>query len=80
MRLDEEARRADLAGGIAPLPATDLRIASVPPAPAAAGPRLADDPAGWARGHWPLLTAIGVAAGSAIILGIAVASDTRRPR
>jgi hypothetical protein len=81
MRLDEEARRADVAsGGVAPLPSTDLQIGSVPPAPAARGPRLEDDPAAWARGHWPLLTAVGVALGTALVLGIAVASDTRRPQ
>jgi len=79
MRLDEEARRTDLAqGAVAPLP--DVQIGTVPPPPAAAGPRLADDPAAWARGHWPLLTAVGAAVGAALVLGLAVASDTRRPR
>jgi hypothetical protein len=82
MRLDEEARKSELASGgaVAPLPDSDLRIGAVPAAPAPPGPRLMDDPGTWARGHWPLLTAIGVAVGSALVLGIAVATDTRRPQ
>ena len=80
MRLDEEARRAELASGgaVAPLTNSEVVIGTVPATPRP-GPRLTDDPRGWARGHWPLLTAIAVAAGAAIALGIAVASDTRRP-
>ena len=34
-----------------------------------------DDPAAWARDHWPLLTAIGVVAVTAIVLSVAVSSD-----
>ena len=34
-----------------------------------------DDPAAWARDHWPLLTAIGVVAATAIILSATVSSD-----
>jgi hypothetical protein len=69
MRLDEEARRTELAGDRLP-------FASVPDLPAAAGPRLGSDPAGWARTHWPLVTAVGVALATAILLGVAVATDT----
>jgi hypothetical protein len=82
MRLDEEARKADLSSGgaIAPLRDVDLQIGNVPATPSGRGIGMADDPGGWARAHWPLLTAVGVAAGTAILLGIAVANDTRRPR
>jgi hypothetical protein len=37
--------------------------------------RFSDDPAAWARDHWPLLTAAGTLVLSAIILGAAVSSD-----
>jgi hypothetical protein len=82
MRLDEEARKADLSSGgaIAPLRDVDLQIGNVPATRSGRAIRLADNPGAWARAHWPLLTAIGVAAGTAILLGIAVANDTRRPR
>jgi hypothetical protein len=43
------------------------------PTPAKA--RFADDPAAWARDHWPLLTAAGVLLTATLILSIAVASD-----
>jgi hypothetical protein len=38
-------------------------------------PRLADDPGGWARDHWPLLTAVGVTVAAAIAFGLAVGRD-----
>jgi hypothetical protein len=81
MRLDEQARRiAQTPAGDAPAPPTATE------APASLGPpilltpprtraRLADDPAAWARDHWPLLTAAGAVVLSAIILGAAVAAD-----
>jgi hypothetical protein len=43
------------------------------PAPAKVSFR--DDPAAWARDHWPLLTAIGVVAATALILSATVSSD-----
>jgi hypothetical protein len=82
MRLDEEARRtalgqqADTVG----IPSTDLTVGTVPDRAPPPGPPLRDDPRGWAQRHWPLLTAIGVAVGTAVVLGIAVASDNRGPR
>jgi len=81
MRLDETARR---------LAQADAQSGALPPAPAAAdGPlnppvllsqpaskaKLSEDPAAWARDHWPLLTAVGVVVLSSIILGAAVAGD-----
>ena len=82
MRLDAEARRIAL--GVQPdavnVPSTDLTVAPVPDQKPAPGPALADDPGAWARRHWPLLTAIGATVGTAIVLGIAVASDSRTPR
>jgi hypothetical protein len=77
MRLDAEARRIAL--GVQPdavkVPATDLTVATVPTDRPPDGPPLREDPAAWARRHWPLLTAIGATVGTAIVLGIAVASD-----
>ncbi len=85
MRLDEEARRVALeqqtAGGGAPPPPVGAEPGAsamgppllLTPAPARASFR--DDPAAWARDHWPLLTAIGVVALTAIVLGAAVSSD-----
>jgi hypothetical protein len=79
MRLDETARR---------LAQTDAQ--SGKPAPPTAGPdlappvlvgqpppkaRLGDDPAAWARDHWPLLTAVGVVLVTSILLGVAVSGD-----
>jgi hypothetical protein len=85
MRLDEEARRAMLeqqtaSGGAPPAPV------AVEPSAEAMGPPLLltpastkvsfrDDPAAWARDHWPLLTAIGVVAVTAIVLSAAVSTD-----
>jgi hypothetical protein len=82
MRLDEEARRTTLvkhAEAVA-IPGSDLTVATVPDRATPGGAPLRDDPRGWAQRHWPLLTAIGVAVGTAIVLGIAVANDSRGPR
>jgi hypothetical protein len=83
MRLDEQARRIQemgLAPGGVPsvAPAPPPEPAPGPPvllAPPPAKARFADDPAAWARDHWPLLTAAGVLLTAALILGISVASD-----
>jgi hypothetical protein len=89
MRLDEEARRVALEdqttagarGAPAPAPPTapapapvalaPLQLLSQPPAKA----RFRDDPPAWARDHWPLLTAIGAVALTAIVLGATVSGD-----
>jgi hypothetical protein len=34
-----------------------------------------EDPGRWARQHWPLLTAVGVALSTALVLGLAVSAD-----
>jgi hypothetical protein len=79
MRLEEQARRARFSeqqGGPAePRSLKDIVVAPVPPPTVSDKPRFADDPGAWARARWPLLTAIGVAAGTAIVLGALVASD-----
>lgn len=87
MRLDEEARRGVLeqqtANGGAPSPpsagASSSSSSSLAPplllTPAPSKVRFGDDPAAWARDHWPLLTAIGVVAATAIILSATVSSD-----
>jgi hypothetical protein len=81
MRLDEQARRiAQVPAGDAPAPPTAAApsgqlgppVLLSEPRPKA---RFSDDPAAWARDHWPLLTAAGTLVLSAIILGAAVSSD-----
>ncbi len=80
MRLDEQARQLDATGTGAPI-VPSVSVAppdpSMPPpvlvAPNPTRARFADDPAAWSRDHWPLLTAIGVMAGAAIVLAITVA-------
>jgi hypothetical protein len=69
MRLDEEARQLALGRSRA-------WLSTVPVEPDAPGPRFGGDPGGWARAHWPLLTAVGVAVATAVLLGVAVATDT----
>ena len=83
MRLAEVARQArftDPSGPRNPPPALgDIPVAIVPVAPTPPGePRFADDPQGWARKRWPLLTAVGVAVGGAVMLGILTASNDGR--
>jgi hypothetical protein len=80
MRLDEQARRiAVKPSDDAPAPPTPEAPPSLAPAVLLTPPRtkatFSDDPAAWARDHWPLLTAAGTVVLSAIILGAAVASD-----
>jgi len=82
MRLDEEARRIQRMG-LAPAPAVAAAPAAPEPAPGPpvlltpppAKARFADDPAAWARDHWPLLTAATVLVTATIALSIAVAVD-----
>ncbi len=73
-RLDEEARRKDLQrrSAIEPGTAGLPPLASAPPPPVTPNrPTLADDPQAWLRLRWPLVTAVGVAALSCLVLGIA---------
>jgi hypothetical protein len=82
MRLDEAARRlaqADAQSGTPPLPgaagpAPDLAPAVLLTQPTAKA-KLGEDPAAWARDHWPLLAAVGTVLMTSIILGVAVSSD-----
>jgi hypothetical protein len=81
MRLDEGARRARLTdpGPREHPPALgDLRLAPVPPSPDPTGPRFSEDPGAWARARWPLVTAVGVAVASSVLLGILAANDNGR--
>src|SRR5262252_491723 len=81
MRLDETARRlaqADAQSGTPAPPATQPTTELAPPVLLAQPPakaKLTDDPAAWARDHWPLLTAVGVVILSSIVLGAAVSAD-----
>jgi hypothetical protein len=83
MRLDQVARQARITDPAGPreLPPAmrDLPVSIVPASPTAADdPRFAEDPRGWAHRRWPLLTAVGVAVGSAVMLGILAASSEGR--
>ncbi|HVR00732.1 MAG TPA: hypothetical protein VMT47_01245 [Polyangia bacterium] len=80
MRLDEEARRIQqvlLASGAPP----PVAVAAPPdtPAPILVAPPPAratfhDDPLAWARDRWPLMTAIGVVVGAALVLSVAASN------
>jgi hypothetical protein len=79
LRLDELASRTDLTrraesnGG---QPTAPLMLATPPPrSPAESEPGSALPPGSWLQQRWPLVTAIAVAAGTAIVLGIVVAKD-----
>jgi hypothetical protein len=82
MKLDQQARQARFGEehGVPAEPRRleDLAIAPVPSAATVERSGLAEDPAAWARARWPLLTAIGVAAGTALLLGVMVARDDGR--
>jgi hypothetical protein len=82
MRLDEQARQARFGAehGVPAEPRRleDLTLATVPPAATAEGSSFGADPAAWARARWPLLTAVGVAIGTAVALGALVARDDGR--
>ncbi len=81
MRLDEQARKDEVRGqgrdAEATGPPFGLALAPPAPAPATDAPRLSSDPVGWARAHWPLVTAVGACVGTALILGLVVAHDDR---
>lgn len=83
MRLDEGARRLVLeqqpaAAAAPPAPPAEPAAPLGPPlllTPPPTKARFADDPAAWARDHWPLLTAIGVVVATAIVMSATVSSD-----
>lgn len=77
MRLDEDARKRFVERYGRPLPTTsaELSVAQAPITPTRTRTRFSDSPGTWAKQRWPLLTALGVAVGTAIILGFAVATD-----
>ena len=82
MRLDETARKIAQADAQAGTPAVvaaagDTSALAPPVLISAPQPkaRFGEDPAAWARDHWPLLTAVGVVVLSSIVLGAAVAGD-----
>jgi len=79
MRFDELGRKARF-GEENSVPAEprgigDFAVAPVPAATVSDKPRFADDPGGWARARWPLLSAIGVAVAATIVLGVMVAHN-----
>ncbi len=73
MRFDEQARKARLdQPEVTRVPAPALGAISVAPVirEVPDGSSFSSDPAGWARARWPLLTAVGVAVGTAVVLGV----------
>jgi hypothetical protein len=80
LRLDEIAGRTDLARraetGQGKAEGTFPVAAPPPRTHSNDGPSLSQDAHGWMRQHWPLLTALTVAVGTAVVLGIVVAKDT----
>jgi hypothetical protein len=81
LRLDELASRTNLtqraeAGGAQPN--APLMVAVPPPRiPGGSEPGDAPRTGGWFQQRWPLVTAIAVAAGAALVLGIVVGKDNR---
>jgi hypothetical protein len=78
MRLDEEARRARMIQPALARPAPALGGISVAPVVREVEPLRADfssNPRQWARERWPLLTAVGTAMMTALVLGLLVARD-----
>jgi hypothetical protein len=76
MRLDEQARKLrqlEVTSGtpIAAVPPPAGEEAPVLLAPPPGKAKFSESPGLWARDHWPLLTAVGVVIGAAIVLGIA---------
>jgi len=79
LRLDEMAGRADLTRRTAGEDGKPRSLLPLAPPPSRAGPvdgpRFSNDTEGWLRQRWPLATAVGVAVGTALALGIVVAKD-----
>lgn len=87
MRFDELARKTLMErNATTPGPGLATNAAASPPrlvldtiAPSVSvPPTFGSDPGAWARTRWPLLTAVGVTLGTALILGIVVAVDSGR--
>ena len=81
LRLDEMAVRADMTrraeGGGAQANAPLMVAAPPPRIPGEGEPGSGPQPQSWLQERWPLVTAIAVAAGTALVLGIVVAKDDR---
>lgn len=80
LRLDEMAVRADLtrrATGGAQASAPFVLAAPPPRIPGESEPGNGPQPQTWLHQRWPLVTAIALAAGTALVLGIVVAHDDR---
>jgi hypothetical protein len=76
LRLEEIARKerfADAPATVVAAPALgELALAPVQPAPSLSA---RETPATWVKSRWPVLTAVGVAVGTALVLGVMVAHD-----
>ncbi len=84
MRLDEQARKEAIvrmrqADGQDPGGGTVMGIGQVPASDTEklGAPLFMDDPVAWTRVHRPLVAAIGIAVGMALVLGLTVASDSK---
>jgi hypothetical protein len=81
MRFDEQARKARLdQPEVTRVPAPALGAISVAPVVREVpdGREFSRDPAAWAKARWPLLTAVGVAVTTALVLSVMVARDDGR--
>lgn len=80
--LDELARKArfgESQAAVISAPALgQIAVAPVEARPDDVNARLKDSPAAWLKTRWPMLTAVGVAVGAALVLGVMVAHDDGR--
>jgi len=79
LRLDEVANRARVARRANESGQSGSRLPMTVPPERRAREDGAAFSGGWLRRRWPLVTAIGVAAGTAVVLGILVANDKTSP-
>jgi hypothetical protein len=79
VHLDEVARRqrfGESTAAVISAPALgEIALAPVDARPIGVNERLSDSPRAWLKTRWPVLTAVGVAVGAALVLGVMVAHD-----
>jgi hypothetical protein len=82
VHLDEVARRqrfGESTTAVISAPALgEIALAPVDARPVGVNERLGDSPGAWLKTRWPVLTAVGVAVGAALVLGVMVAHDDGR--
>ena len=79
VHLDEVARKerfGESRAAVISAPALgEIALAPVDARPLGVNQRLSDSPRAWFKTRWPVLTAVGVAVGAALVLGVMVAHD-----